>query len=88
MEEHKKVRIPTLSIGGSKDLQCSPEDANRIASVIDAPVETHVLENLTHILRVDKEPPTTFRYRELTESDIDLRVCRLMNDWIANLLYS
>ncbi len=84
LEEHSKVNIPTLSIGGSKDLQCSPEDAKRIASLINAPVEAHVLDDLTHILRFDEESPSTFRYRELTESDIDPRVCELIVKWIAS----
>jgi len=78
----RKVRVPTLSIGGEKDLQCLPEDAQRVSSLIGAPVESHILPNLTHILRIDEEEPSTFKYKALSEEPIDGRVPELILKWL------
>jgi len=82
-QEFAKVSIPSLSIGGEKDLQCSPQDAEEIARLSQAPVQVHVLENLTHILRCDEKPASIFRYKELTEQPIDGRISKLITAWIA-----
>jgi len=79
---YEKVSVPTLSIGGEKDLQCLPEDAEKIRDHVKGPVETHVLSNLTHILRTDNEPPSTFRYKQLAQNPIDDRVCECMLTWL------
>ncbi len=79
---HQQCKTPTLSIGCAKDLQCPPEDAQSIAGVINAAVDVRILDNLTHILRTDSEPPSTFRYRELSAQPIDERVCNTIVDWL------
>jgi len=81
---YRKVLVPTLAIGGTKDLQCLPEDTNKIASVLKGPVESHVLDNLTHILRIDKEKPSTFKYKALSEDAIDPRVPNLVLNWMES----
>ncbi len=86
-EIYKDVTIPMLSIGGEKDVQCLPEDARRVKeAAVDADVEVHILPDLTHILRVDEEKASTFRYRELTDKDIDTRVVELATAWIQRSL--
>lgn len=80
---YAKVTLPTLSIGGQKDLQCRPEDALEIADITNAPVQAQLLENLTHILRVDDKPASVFRYKELTEQPIDERVAETIIAWMA-----
>ncbi len=83
-EVYAKVKVPTLSIGGAKDIQCLPEDARQIASLVNAPVDVHVLSDLTHILRTDEEEPSTFRYKQLAEKPIDSRVPEHIIAWIKN----
>lgn len=81
-EVYAKTKTPTLAIGGEKDLQCLPEDTQKIAQIVGGPVEAHLLSNLTHILRYDDEQPSTFRYKKLSEDPIDVRVPELILDWI------
>ena len=82
VEVYQKITVPTLSIGGAKDIQCLPEDAQRIAELVKAPVETHVLSDLTHILRTDDDKPSTFSYKKLAEKPIDSRVPELIINWL------
>jgi len=77
-----KVTVPTLAIGGEKDLQCLPSDTQKVAGLVNAPVEFHVLSNLTHILRTDEEVPSTFKYKKLSEDPIDSRVPDLIVGWL------
>lgn len=77
-----KVSVATLAIGGEKDLQCLPNDANKMVELVSEPVECHVLDNLTHILRSDEEAPSTFRYKQLSEDPIDSRVSELILKWL------
>ena len=84
-EIYSKVEAPTLSIGGSKDVQCLPEDAHSIVALIDAPTESQVMDDLTHIARLDSQPTSTFRYKELTEQPIAREVPELMIRWINSL---
>jgi len=77
-----KVTAPTLAIGGEKDLQCPPEDTQRLAGLVQAPVESHILSNLTHILRIDEDEPSTFKYKKLSEEPVDSRVPELILGWL------
>jgi len=79
-----KVKVPTLAIGGEKDLQCLPEDTQKLAGLVQAPVDSHVLSDLTHILRTDEEEPSTFRYKKLSEEPIDSRVPELILSWLKS----
>ena len=85
-EIYVKVEAPTLSIGGAKDVQCLPQDAHDIVSLIDAQTESVVMEDLTHIARLDSQPASTFRYKELTEQPIARQVPELMIRWINTLM--
>jgi pimeloyl-ACP methyl ester carboxylesterase len=80
-----RVPAPMLCISGEKDTQCSPDDGHRIAVLAKAPVEVHVLPDLTHILRRDDRPPCFARYRAILGEPIDPRVLDLACDWIARL---
>ena len=79
---HGNVTAPTLIIGGEKDLQCRPEDVEIIASIVKGPVESHVLEDLTHILRPDPEKASLQRYLKLTIEEVDRRVLDMVTRWL------
>ncbi|MFK8079453.1 MAG: alpha/beta hydrolase [Granulosicoccus sp.] len=79
---YKKADIPTLIIGGQKDLQCLPDDVQKISALINAHVESHVLDNLTHILRSDTDKPSVQHYLMLSVQDIDRRILELSSHWL------
>ena len=82
VDVYRKVEVSTLAIGGEKDLQCLPEDAQAMAELVNASVESHVLSNLTHILRADEEAPSTFKYKQLSEEPLDSRVPEIILNWL------
>jgi len=79
---YEKVSVATLAIGGEKDLQCLPTDTLKVGEHVKGPVEMHVLPNLTHILRVDEEPASTFRYKQLSQELLDPRIAQLTVAWL------
>lgn len=81
---YEKVTVPTLAIGGEKDLQSLPSDTTDVQTHVRGPVETHVLSNMTHILRVDEELASAFRYKKLAQDPIDPRVCDLVIQWLQS----
>jgi len=80
---YEKVSVPTLSIGGEKDLQCLPADSLDIKNHVAGPVETHMLSDMTHILRIDTGEPSTFKYKALSVNPLDPRVCEIIIQWLS-----
>lgn len=78
-----KTRVPVIAISGAKDIQCLPSDADLIKELAQGPVESHCLNDLTHILRTDIAPPSFERYNELMKKDLEPRVVQLCIDWIV-----
>lgn len=79
---HTKASVPTLIIGGEKDLQCRPEDVQELASLLTGPVESHVFSDLTHLLRPDYEKPSVRHYLALSIEDVDERVLSAISNWL------
>lgn len=79
---HGAVTTPTLIIGGQKDLQCLPGDVEKIAALVQGPVQSHVLSDLTHILRPDPEKPSIQHYLMLSLEEVDRRVVGLVQRWL------
>lgn len=79
---HSKANLPTLIIGGEKDLQCLPADVEKIAALLKGPVQSHVLDDLTHILRSDAEKPSVQHYLKLSLEDVDRRLLELASRWV------
>jgi len=79
---HSSVNIPTLAIAGEKDLQCLPGDVHKLKEHIEGPLETHIIPDLTHILRRDPEKPSTQHYAALTVKPVDVEMMTLVSDWL------
>ncbi|MFK7996268.1 MAG: alpha/beta hydrolase [Granulosicoccus sp.] len=79
---HSKVDVPSLIIGGEKDLQCLPGDVDKIATLLTKPVQSHVLTDLTHILRPDSERPSVQHYLMLSLEDVDRRLLDCVCQWL------
>jgi hypothetical protein len=68
-----------LLIAGAKDVQCHSAGVPAIREITSAPVEIHVVPNLTHVLRFDQEQPSVLRYPELIQNPIEPLVSSLIS---------
>jgi len=75
------VRCPMLVVAGTKDVQCDPEDARRIAAQ-NPLAEAHVIDDLTHILRRDTGAPGLFGYEQLLRQPVDAQLLELIAGWL------
>ena len=84
----RQVECPTLLLGGEKDLQCDPADVPRIAECLKGPVVTRVIENLTHILRLENGPPSMLGVRRLLQEPVDQAVLVEISSWLEKCQHS
>ncbi len=83
----KNIQVPTFALGGGKDTQCDPLDTVALHHLVtQAPITTHVEENLTHILRLDDEAAGMARYPELVKQPIDDGVAERCIAWMQETL--
>jgi uncharacterized protein len=76
----RRVTCPTLLIGGAHDCQCDPEDVARVAELVNGPVESHLLPELTHVLR--RGPRTLLGQHRLLSNPVDERVLEILATWL------
>lgn len=80
------VTCPTLVITGSKDVQAPIESVNRVAELVKGDTETHIIENMTHILKqwegeIDGLNPLKI-YRQQLSQPLDEALLRVMENWL------
>jgi len=78
---YANVECPTLIIAGEKDIQCDPNDVEMIENQIQAETESHIIPDLTHILRRDPGEPNVFHYTKIMNDPLDEEVLSLIVDW-------
>lgn len=78
-----KVAVPLLAITGAHDVQVDPADLDVMRDLVTAPLETHLLDGVNHILRLGDPSPTT--YKKQINDPLDPRVAELLADWIGRL---
>lgn len=76
-----QVTCPMLLIAGEKDLQCNPDDVNRIAELTSGAVNTHIIKNLTHVLRLDEQQPYLLNSAELIKKPMEPSLLELIGEW-------
>ncbi len=79
---YSSVACSSLIIGGSKDIQCTPNEVKTIEGLIEGNVETHIIENMSHILRLEPDKPSVFNYPKLLKEPIDENMVGLISRWI------
>ncbi|MDH5229884.1 MAG: lysophospholipase [Gammaproteobacteria bacterium] len=79
---HAKTACPVLMIAGGKDIQCSSDDVKKIEAQLQQESETHILTNLTHILRNDAKPASFFNYKKLMQQPVEDEVLQLISQWL------
>ncbi|HKG50793.1 MAG TPA: alpha/beta hydrolase [Actinomycetales bacterium] len=77
-----RTTAPVLAVTGSKDLQTPPEDVVAIASAAAGPVETVVVDDVSHILRSQSGALTLRSYRKDVRRPVDQRLAQLVLRWL------
>ena len=81
-DDMPKIRIPVMAITGSKDIQVDPLDLAKMAALIKSDFESHKIQDLTHILRVDPGEPSIRAYPKLVQNPVDLQVLNIITNWL------
>jgi fermentation-respiration switch protein FrsA (DUF1100 family) len=82
-----KIRVPILAITGGKDIQMDPADLEQMSKIVKTDFESHMVPDVTHMLRPDaEEPPSLSSYNEQVKEPLDPRVLSLVSEWLAKRL--
>lgn len=81
---YKNVKLPCLAYAGEKDVQCAPQDAQKIAALIGPAASAHIERDLTHILRKDTGEASFLRYNKLMREPIDPCVAAYCINWLES----
>ena len=76
-----RLTAPVLAVTGSKDLQVDPADLAVVADLAGGPVETHVVPDVTHMLRRQDGAASLRAYKEEIRRPLDPRVTELLATW-------
>lgn len=80
---YRAVPCPMLLIAGEKDLQCTPESAERLARLALAPTEFHVVQNMIHHLSVREGQPALLDMRDIDALPLAPQLLALLESWFA-----
>jgi len=81
-DDLSRIRVPVLAITGSKDIQVDPANLERMAALVTAPFEHHVVPDVTHLLRAESGSGGLSTYKKQVRRPIDPRVTTLIVDWM------
>jgi uncharacterized protein len=84
-EIYSSIDCPLLVINGAKDIQVRSDDAEKISKYVRGPVEWHVVDDMTHLLRKDKEKPSILHYKKLLKNPVDPSVMEIVEKWLRGL---
>jgi uncharacterized protein len=80
------IQVPILAITGSKDLQVDPADLNEIQRLAPTHAEIHQIPDLTHLLRLDPDQPSTRSYPRLLRQPIEPNLLTQVTSWLTHRL--
>ncbi|MGW5262322.1 alpha/beta hydrolase family protein [Microbispora sp. NPDC004025] len=80
------IKAPVLAVTGDKDLQVDPGDLARMAELVPGPIETHLIPDLSHILRRQPGTPSLRAYKREAREPIDAQVRELVSGWLTRTL--
>lgn len=77
-----KILVPFLAITGAKDIQVDPGNLEQMARLVTAPFESHVLPDVTHLLRSEPGRAGLATYKKQIKRPVDSRVLSLIAGWL------
>jgi hypothetical protein len=78
-----RIRVPVLAVTGGKDLQVPPKDLATIRDLVEAPVETHEMPDLSHILRAQPGFASLSGYKREMRQPVDAELVSLVVGWVS-----
>jgi hypothetical protein len=83
-EDLARITQPVLAITGTKDIQVDPADLERMAQMVKAPFEHHLIENMTHLLRLEEGDASVGNYAKEMKRPIEPLLLEIILRWIRN----
>jgi len=80
------INVPVLAITGSKDIQVDPNDLKRMRELVKAPFEGRLIENMTHMLRLEEGGADITKYKEEIKNPVEPQVLEITLSWIKKTL--
>jgi uncharacterized protein len=81
-EDLPKIAVPVLAISGSKDIQMDPADLERMAKLVKAPFEPHLIQGMTHMLRTEEGEPSMAKYPAEIRRPIAPQISEIVLHWL------
>jgi alpha/beta superfamily hydrolase len=81
-EDMPHVQVPVLAITGSKDIQVDPADLEIMAQLVKAPFEDHLIQDMTHLLRVEKGEASISKYKEEVMRPVEPQLMDIVLKWL------
>jgi len=82
----EQIKVPVLVMTGTHDMQVPPEDADAIRELVAGPCEERLIDDVSHILRVDPESKGPRAYRKALREPVSPVVPKALTDWIEEQL--
>jgi len=83
-DDMPRITVPVLAVTGSKDIQVDPADLERMASLLKAPFERHIIKDMTHLLRTEEGEPSISEYKKEVKRPIEPKLLDIILDWLQN----
>lgn len=80
----KNLRLPTLALTGSSDVQVDPADIALMIELAAPVLEGEVMDGLSHLFRQDKEVVGLKGYRKQAKQPLDPRAVEIVVEWLSN----
>jgi alpha-beta hydrolase superfamily lysophospholipase len=81
-EDLQRITVPVLAINGSKDIQIDSSDLDRMANLINAPFEPHLIPNMTHLLRIEEGDAAISKYKKELKKPLEPMVLEIVLQWM------
>jgi pimeloyl-ACP methyl ester carboxylesterase len=81
-EDLSSLRVPVCAITGSKDIQVDPKDLEVMASLVKGPFEPHLIENMTHLLRIEHGESSVSNYKKLDKQPVEPQLLEIVYSWV------
>ena len=80
----RQISSPVLAITGSKDIQVDPGDLVTMGRLVTAEFTSHLVEDVTHLLRSESGPPSVRTYKKQAKRPVEPKVLELVARWVID----